>query len=290
MRILRGALINGVSLVIAIPVGIVGGVVLAYVLEIFGGGSAAWEIGRPSGIVASLVVAVVVFRWIRNFLYSRFPVYAGPDTDRLARSSLATAAGALLSAPLAVKVGGVVAAVALVLLGVTMTGAWWIVEDLTGGTVQFAKNEETVPPPPSATTITPAQPTTTTTQRMPTSPNWQGKESPYQQRYAEARLQREQLITKVGAVPGGYAQDQAEAIMGDLDTLATLVNAMPWSPPKVRAAQDAYWEALMDLRKAAQGVHGNDSRTNVDRYNEAWSEEYKHSVEWSREYMRSFEP
>jgi len=141
-------------------------------------------------------------------------------------------------------------------------------------------------------TTTTVEPTTTSIQRTTTTLLWRSDLdlSLYRVKFVRIDAAREKLLKTVEGVPGNYAKNHAKAIIGDIDWLAMLVSGMSWSPPKVRAAQDAYWEALSELKESAVRVIGNDSQTNVDRFNDAWNEEDKCRVKWAREYGRSLEP
>ncbi|MHB9150478.1 MAG: DUF4328 domain-containing protein [Thermoleophilia bacterium] len=137
---------------------------------------------------------------------------------------------------------------------------------------------------------TTSAPTTTTIKRTTTTQLWRGKWSSYSVATGVIRGNREALIAKSDAVPGNLAKNHAKAIEGDIDTLAAAVNGLPWSPPKVRESQDAYWDALMELSAAIDLVRQNDNQSNVDRYNLAWDTEFKTLQAWLRELARSNEP
>lgn len=140
-----------------------------------------------------------------------------------------------------------------------------------------------------ATTTTNAPTTSTTIKRTTTTLLWRGKIAAYMRSVEGVLDSRQQLLAKDSSVPGSLAKTHAKAIEGDVSALAAKVDSLPWSPSSVRAAQDQYWDALMELRTAADVVRWNDSQANVDRYNRAWGDEYKCLQEWMREFNRSQE-
>jgi len=130
-------------------------------------------------------------------------------------------------------------------------------------------------------------PPTTTTVPPTTADPWKGNQLAYQRRVLEFVSQRNALLEKDSKVSGTLAKTHAKAIVEDISALALLLNRFPRSPNVVQDAQDSYFDGLMRLESAASVVRWNDSWTNVDAYNKAWSEEFRLLQVWLREIERA---
>jgi len=129
---------------------------------------------------------------------------------------------------------------------------------------------------------------TATTTTSTTDP-WNGNASAYGVAWSNFTRERSMLILKDAGVPSNLAKTHARAVVGDIEDLASTVNWFPDAPQEVQQAQDDYFDALMELAAAGSVVMMNDSWSNVDAWNAAWTKERQYLGIWRREFGRAYD-
>lgn len=136
-RLARTILANALAAVAAVPVGAMGGGLLAAALELVGGSGARAYLGTPSRIFAIIVVGCWVFYELRLKLLSLFGLdqQALPSVPRVKRSSGERMRSLLRAGGTPLKVVSGALAVASIFALIVWTDSWWVLEDLSGGSI-----------------------------------------------------------------------------------------------------------------------------------------------------------